>query len=157
MKTIFLIVIVILVTTSIYAQTQNEIRATKVVYDKPVKGGAIRYYFPRIVDSIISTVVIKSSCKSFFIEYELINDTTIISVHTNCEGNTSIKIDTLDDVGLLLSSTNRYFKIESTVMPIYFWSDIKCAFPKVVYTGGALYLKFLGKYPDQGSILEIEK
>lgn len=135
---------------------EEESEPLAVEYDIPKKGKAIRYYFPVVVDSLINVVVNKSNCKYFFMSYELTGDTTMIMLHTRCIGNSDKKNNKLDEIELLLSSTNRFYKNSNTVIPIYFDSDIRCAFPKFVFTGSELFLRFTGKYPAHGKLVEVE-
>jgi hypothetical protein len=133
---------------------------TLPLYVKPyfepfVRGGSIRYFFPLKVDSLIRRFVAAHDCKQYFMRYKHncngVNN--IVLYRENC----NMKSDTTDILNILLSISNRFYKVDSIIIPIYFESDFECASETgVVFTGCDLCIEFKGSYPLDGEIIKLE-
>ena len=135
-------------------------KVKKIEQDIPMKGDAIRYYFPSIVDSLLTNLVtanpetkyFKEKTK-YFIEFNQCENTYEVFLQGY---NSELDKDTTDKLIILLNSTNRYYQIENIEIPIYFSSDYYCAFPNFGFTGADLYVKFEGRYSEKGKILSYQ-
>lgn len=126
----------------------------KVEYDVPKIHQSIRYYFPKVIDSLIGKVIESEKNKFYFIEYVDGNEFNKIFLFA-C--NWDIDTSNLSKLELLIFSTNRYYICKDLIIPVVFSSDFTCTFASEMgFTGATMYVKFQGRYPLRGKIIEYE-
>lgn len=158
MKKLLIALIIVSSVKYIYAQdflpdsTDLPIIHSQVV---PQFGGRVYYRFPVLVELELSAYfqqsgILNEKNKCIFIRLGTLERRSKLTI---LKYDCSLPIDSTSSTELIISCTNRFFKIGSNDIPIIFDADRIFSFYNVSVLGEAFHLNFEGKFGDIGNII----
>ncbi|NVN95005.1 MAG: hypothetical protein HXX18_06950 [Bacteroidetes bacterium] len=125
------------------------------IYDQSIKsplyGRSMEYKFPDSVQKHINIFLKSNKNKRNYIILKFSGDTTELIIYSA----NNVKIDSTNEVEILLGSTNRHYVFNKLKIPIVFDNDFRFSFPSFVCTHYSFRIVFIAKrWDDDAHILK---